>query len=71
MEHKFDDMSEFLGAGIFKEGATITITPEFIMGSWLGRGYCSNTVVVPLSVVIDVEDFKEIKSFKLEVNRGK
>ena len=71
MEHKFDNMDEFLGAGIFKEGATITITPEFIIGSWLGRVYCSNTVVVRLSAVIDVEDFKEIKSFKLEVKMNK
>jgi len=75
MEYKFGDTNgagkEFLGAGILKDSKTITISPEFFMGSWGGRGYCSNVVILPLSAIIDVDDLKDIKSFKLEVSRGR
>ncbi len=65
----------FLPIGMYSDYSyrnTLVISPEFFQSS--GRSYVtysSPVTILPLSAEIDVEDLKEIKSFKLEVKMNK
>ena len=55
--------------GICSDGyASMIISPVIFQNNNGRIAFCSPVTIFPLSAVIDVEDLKEIKSFKLEVN---
>ena len=69
-----DKYNEFAYVGIYSkdyDSSEMIISPEFFQSQYPHNEYQMNSspvTIFPLSAVIDVEDLKEIKSFKLEVN---
>ncbi len=61
--------------GIYPDGyrrtSSMIISPEIFQYHGSYNTNCSPVTILPLSVEIDVEDLKEIKSFKLDVQMGK
>ncbi len=70
MTKRFDSLDairEISGIGSIYSDGSIVISPEFI----LKNNVFSRIKIFPLSTVMDLEDFKEIKSFNLEVQFNK
>lgn len=66
---QFDDRYERISIGYRKISGGVVISPEIFKS----HGHSSDTtsspvMILPLNTEIDLDDFKDIKSFKLEIN---
>ena len=66
---KFDDRYEDISIGCRQISGGGIISPEFFKGHGRSSDTTSSPVMIlPLKLEIDLDDFKDIKSFKLEIN---